>query len=128
MKLRALFLSTLYVRVARNLIRVRHLETKREVAVSARVPFSTRRLLVGNVTSAEEALQEAVDKVQKGRWYPPPPVVVIHPLELVEDGLSEVEERVLRELASSGAAARRVIIWVGHELSDVEVMRRSKSG
>ncbi len=128
MKFRALFVSTLYVRVSRNQLRVRHLETKREVAVSPRVPFSTRRLLVGNLTSAEESLQQAVDRVQKGRWYPSPPAVVIHPLEMVEDGLSEVEERVLRELAAGGAAARKVVIWIGHELSDAEVLRRAKAG
>lgn len=127
MSLGALFLSTLYVRVSRNLVRVRQLESRREAAVSARAPFTTRRLLIGNLTSAEETLDEALQKVLKGRWYPPPPVVVMHPLELVEDGLSEVEERVLRELAAS-ASARRVVIWVGHELSDAEVMRRAKGG
>ncbi len=125
-RLRALFLSTLYVRVSRNQFHVRHLETKREVVVSARVPFSTRRLLIGNLSVAEETLDDAVEKLQKGRWYPPPPLVVIQPLEMIEDGLSEVEERVLREVAAS-AGARKVVVWVGHELSDAEVMRHSRS-
>lgn len=64
--------------------------------------------------------------MRKGRRYPPPPLVVIQPLEMIEDGLSEVEERVLREVAAS-AGARKVVVWVGHELSDAEVMRHSQS-
>jgi hypothetical protein len=48
------------------------------------------------------------------------PGVVIQPLEMTEGGLSEIEERVFRELAI-GAGAAKVIVWLGHELSDSEV-------
>ncbi len=125
--LRDLLLSTLYVRVSRDQFHVRHIESKREAFVSARVPFSTRRLLIGNPSSAEEVLYDAIEKVQKGRWYPPPPVVVIHPLEMIEDGLSEVEEGVLRQVAAT-AGARKVVVWIGHELSDSEVVKRARGG
>jgi len=42
---------------------------------------------------------------------------------MTEGGLSEVEERVLRELAMC-AGASKVVVWVGHELSDAEVKEK----
>jgi len=45
---------------------------------------------------------------------------------MIEGGLSQVEERVLRELAA-GAGARKVFVWVGHELSDQEVIQRANT-
>jgi len=48
------------------------------------------------------------------------PGVVIQPMEITDGGLSEVEERVFRELAM-GAGAAKVVVWLGHELSDLEV-------
>lgn len=37
-------------------------------------------------------------------------------MEMVDGGLSEVERRVFRELAF-GAGARRMVLWVGDELT-----------
>jgi rod shape-determining protein MreB and related proteins len=51
------------------------------------------------------------------------PRIVIHPLEMVEGGLSEVEERIFREVAIS-AGASKVIVWVGKDLNDAEVKEK----
>jgi hypothetical protein len=42
---------------------------------------------------------------------------------MAEGGLSEVEERVLKEVAI-GAGASKVVVWVGRELSDGEVREK----
>lgn len=47
-------------------------------------------------------------------------------MERCEGGLSQVEERVLHELAA-GAGARKVVVWVGAELSDGEVLAKLKN-
>jgi len=52
---------------------------------------------------------------------------VIHPTEMVEGGLSEVEERVLRELAL-GAGARSVVVHVGLALAGCRVMALTRRG
>ena len=112
-----------YVRVRRNQLRVRHLESQIETTVQAEPPFTTARMLVGNFTAADQSLKAAMRTIMKGRFMLTKPRVIIQPLELIEGGLSEIEERVLHELAR-GAGASKVIGWVGAELSDAEVKQK----
>ena len=114
---------TVYVRVMRDRLKVRSLDSGTEVEVSPASPFSTERLLIGNFAAAEAALKEGLKKIAGGGWFTPSPRVVMHPLEMSEGGLSEVEERILRELAI-GAGAMKVVVWVGPQLSDAEVRER----
>ena len=119
-----LFANTVYVKVFSNRFELKHIESgKFEVAVSNE-SFATDRLLVGKFSVAENVLQGAMKQLHQNRWLSPSPIVVIHPMEKVEKGLSEVEERVLLELAA-GAGARRVIVWEGYELSDEEVTKKA---
>ena len=120
-----MFESTVYVRIAKNRLRIRHIQQSKEVAVSAMQPFTTQRMLVGNFSSAEKLLKEGMQQLGTGRWFAPAPIMLVHPTEMVEGGLSEIEERALSELAM-GAGARKARLWVGHELSDQEVLEKIK--
>ena len=51
------------------------------------------------------------------------PRVLMHPLEMVDGGLSPVEERVLHELAAV-AGGRKTTVWVGRSLTDQEVAEK----
>jgi len=62
---------------------------------------------------------------QKKRFFIKP-AVLIQPMAMLENGLSEVEERLFQELAY-GLGARVAKVWVGHELSEQEVITRVKS-
>ena len=117
------FETAIYVRVSRNQLRVRNLQSRTETTIRAQTPFSTDRLLVGQFTVAEGLLKEALREIFHGRMFSPSPQVVIQPLEMLEGGLSQVEERVLRELAI-GAGASKVVVWVGAELGDEGVKER----
>ena len=46
---------------------------------------------------------------------------IVDPLEMVDETLSEVEEKVLREVAMA-AGARDVKIWLGEVLTDRELL------
>lgn len=120
--------KSVYVKVFENRFVLKLLE-EGEVPVTMvpAKPFTTKRLLVGNFTLAEEALREGLKKVIAGHWFASHPAMVIHPMEMVDGGLSQVEGRVLRELGV-GAGARSVSIWVGHELSDEEAKIRMVGG
>jgi hypothetical protein len=80
-------------------------------------------MLIGDFTAADQTLKTALRDVVKGRIIPVRPRVLIQPLELIEGGLSEIEERILRELAI-GAGASKVVVWVGSELTDTEVKQK----
>jgi rod shape-determining protein MreB len=96
--LKKLLNGTVYVKVSKNQFRVRHVADKKEVTVSAIEPFTTNRLLVGEFAVAEKYLKEGIRKIHEGRWFAASPVIVIQPLEMIEGGLSQVEEKVLRNL------------------------------
>ena len=118
------FANTVYVKVFSNRFELKNIESgKSEVAVSNE-SFATERLLVGKFSVAENVLKGAMKQLHKSRWFSPSPIVVIQPMEKITKGLSEVEERVLLELAA-GAGARKVVVWEGHELSDEEVTEKA---
>lgn len=116
----SLFSDYVYVKVGANTFHLSHLRSNEELTVFATEPFTTTRLLVGNFTNAEKLLAKSLKQLYKNKWFSPSPFIVIQPLEMVEGGLSEVEERAIHELAAS-AGASRVVVWVGHELSNEEV-------
>src|SRR6266581_820597 len=111
------------VYVKKNQFRVRSLESAAEATFDAQPPFTTARLLIGQFQAAEKVLKRAVTEMSKSKIFAVSPQVLIQPLERFEGGLSEVEERVLKEVAI-GAGASKVVVWVGHELNDAEVRER----
>ena len=117
------FLNSVYVKVQRNQFQIRSVRSGLDATVVAQTPFTTTRLLVGQFVVAQNTLKEALKQVSKEIFLAVSPHVVIHPLEMVEGGLSEIEERIFREVAI-GAGASKVVVWVGHELNDSEVKEK----
>ena len=120
-----LFSFPIYVRVARNEFRLRNIRSNVEVSTSSKVPFTTRRLLIGQFSVAEETLKLALKEAAPAGLFAPSPHILIHPLEMTEDGLSQVEERVFREIAAA-AGASKVRVWIGPELVNSEVIAKLK--
>jgi len=116
---RKMFANTLYIQVRKNAFRVRHVEGRKERELAARHPFTTTRLLVGQFREAAALLGEGVGAM--GSRGLVRPVVVLHPMDMVEGGLSEVEERLLVELAKS-IGARKVLLHLGPVLTDPQVL------
>jgi hypothetical protein len=121
--LKKLFSSIIYVKVYQNKYIIRHIEDNNEIVLSAIEPFTTRRLLIGDFSRAENLLKDGIRKIQQARWLSPAPAILVQPIIMTEDGLSEVEERIFLEVASA-AGGRKVKVWVGHELSDSEVLQK----
>lgn len=72
-------------------------------------PFDHKRSFVGNFAYAEKLLQYAVREVLSNHRFAISPRIVMHQLEKVEGGLTDIEERVLKELAMV-AGARGVLV------------------
>lgn len=118
-----MFLNTVYVQVRKNQFHLQHLESGANLTVTAPEPFTTSRCLIGQFGKAESVLRGALDRLPKSSFFPVSPKMLIHPVEMVEGGLCEVEERVFREIGL-GARAAKVVVWVGHALSDAEVKEK----
>ena len=112
-----MFASTIYIKVSANHLHVRNLEANSGADARATIPFTTTRLLVGEFKIAEALLKDLLKRVGLGGSLRPAPIALIHPAEMVEGGLSEVEERLFLELAM-GAGARRAVVYVGPDLGD----------
>jgi hypothetical protein len=123
MMIKKLFIQNLYIKVSENKFSVKNLSVDSDwESLEADQPFTTRRLLVGNFSNAEAVLTRLMKRVAKKRFFARRPQVVIHPLLYVDGGLSEIEERVFRELALS-AGAFKVVLHIGSELTDSEAVK-----
>ncbi|WP_428739084.1 hypothetical protein [Sulfurimonas sp.] len=108
-----------YVQIKKNSFIVRSVNSGKTIVFDASTPFSTDRLLIGEFTVAEGLLKKAFSTFGKSLVGPK---VVMHPLEMVDEKLSEVEEKILRELAFS-VGAKDVKLWLGEELDDSELLQ-----
>jgi rod shape-determining protein MreB and related proteins len=86
-------------------------------------PFSHPRALLGSFTNADAFLRTLVAEAKGG--FTLRLEILIHPLEKVEGGLTEIEERAFHELAL-GMGASKVKVWSGAALSDAEVLEKLK--
>ena len=85
-------------------------------------PFDHPRTIISNFEAAEALLKHFLSMSVGQTFLPPTPRMVMHPLERLEGGLTDVERTALTEVGRS-AGARSVRIWVGRELSDFDVIR-----
>jgi rod shape-determining protein MreB len=67
-----------------------------------------------------------VDDAGEGKHSCTFPKLAIHPLEMTDGGLAEIEERVFREV-TLGAGASKVVVWTGHQLGDDEVRNKLRA-
>ena len=118
--IKKLFTVDLYIKVSENRFDVKNMTSGGNwESIIPENPFTTERLLVGTFTNAEPALTKLVRRVLPGGIFKKSPQVVIQPMERIQGGLSEVEERIFRELAL-GAGAVKVALHTGPALSDDE--------
>jgi rod shape-determining protein MreB len=110
------FNTDLYVQVSINRVVARNIDTGQSSTQASVQPFSHPRMLVGNFTEAQATVKRAVAEA-KGSGVLKVVRVLMHPIELTSGGLSQVEERVLHELAL-GAGASKAVVWVGAVLSN----------
>lgn len=121
------FSIPMYIRVYTNRFVIRAFgEPEIEIEGTPDKPFTTERLLVGNFQEAEKTLSQGIKKSLGSGLIKKTPVVVIHPKEKTEGGLSEVEVKVFRELAL-GSGAAKVVVHEGSELTKIEVLEKLKN-
>ena len=114
-----------YIKIFENKVEVRNCNGN-GVTASESDFFSSTRNLVGSFNIAEALVKKTIEKVIKKRLLRKAVFGLIQGIDKSEGGYSEVEERVLRELAF-GAGCFNVVVWYGNHLSDEEVIEKYKS-
>lgn len=84
--------------------------------------FNHPRTIIADSEIATKTLELAFRELvkQSASGFRPKPIMVLHPVEHVEGGLTPVERRALTELGTSAGAAK-VYVWEGRQLSDPEI-------
>ena len=121
--IKKLFTVDLYIKVRKNRFEAKDLSSNGNwEIIHPEHPFTTERLLVGTFSAAEPALTKLVKSITPRGFFKKSPQIVIQPMELVDGGLSEVEERIFKELAH-GSGAHKVVLHTGSELTDSEAIQ-----
>ncbi len=76
------------------------------ISVEPSTPFTSTRLLVGTFIPAVECLKEGLSKLGATGFLKGRPRLLILPQIMTEGGLSEIEERCLREVGFSAGAGK----------------------
>lgn len=116
--LRLLFVAPVYVQVLCNRLVIQIPSEGKCVIKEAQ--FTHPRMLVGAFEVAEAALKAGLQELYAGHLLAPRPQVIMHPKERLEGGLTDIEQRVLQEMAL-GAGARLARVWQGADLSREDV-------
>ncbi len=80
--------------------------SKNSVTIKPETSYVTTRLLVGTFQPAVVCLKSGLEQLGAFGFFTSKPTLTIYPKELVEGGLSEVEERCLMEMGYSAGAKK----------------------
>lgn len=108
-----LSVDTLYLQIFGDRFVVKNIDSGVEREARRDPQFASPRMLVGDYTVAEQQLKELVKSVRRGLRAP---ALLVHPMERIEGGVTQIEHRVFRELGI-GAGAARVGVYTGAVLS-----------
>jgi rod shape-determining protein MreB and related proteins len=121
-----IFRTDLYVKIFENRIYARNIGSRKSVEIRATKPFSHPRALVGDFDAAQACLKTAISAT-KGSGLVLRTRLLIQPMEKIEGGLTQVEERLFTEL-SLRCRASKVVVWAGESLSDEAVLEKLRTG
>lgn len=120
-----MFKRILYVQVRENRFDIRNVDDGRSHHANANPPFSHPRMLVGDFTVAQACLKTLAEQARGS--FTLKTEMLVHPMEKLEGGLTQIESRVFQELAM-GAGASKAVVWAGAPLGDAEVAAKLKGG
>ena len=114
----------LYVKLWKNEIEIKDVEKEKSIREKSVVPFSNSRLLIADFEVAEDFFKKVLLKLKKNYKIKRYNTILVHPMELIEGGISETEKRIFLE-SFERVDGRAVIVWEGKELSNIEVLKKN---
>lgn len=120
-------MSFFYLQVRKNHLTLKSLDT--QLSASGTAAFSTQRLLVGQFFIAEYCIYQLVPQVFPGflnklKRQHLRSDIVVHAMDMLEGGVSQVEQRILQEFVATSFRHGYSTVYAGLQaLSDEEVKR-----
>jgi hypothetical protein len=113
--------NKIYIQIFRNRVTVVNLNDGTESTCIAVVPFSTRRSVLSRFDPADKAVREAIRglRLKPGLFKTQG---LIQQMEDTEGGLTDIEQRALRDLAEQSGVTRVSIIDGERQLSVPEAL------
>jgi len=111
--------DTIYVQLFKTKFIVQNVDSGASIEVARDQSFASPRMIIADFTMAEHQLKQAVKNVRRGLRAPE---LLIHPMELIEGGITQVEYRTFVELAI-GSGASKVGVYSGAALSSDQIKK-----
>jgi len=144
-----LFKNTIYVKIKPDLIVVRLIEAKKEIQSKPIVAFDSKHKVLAVGDEALKLQDPIYDQITIVNGFDHPrvimrdfeaasisikyfltklinraailrPIMILHPLQNLDGGISQAEVRMLMDVGIA-AGARVAMVWTGRELSDYEI-------
>ncbi|WP_062114032.1 hypothetical protein [Collimonas pratensis] len=113
--------DSIYVQIYTGYFIVQNMDSGAVAQIQRDQKFASPRMLIADFTMAEHQLRQAIKEVRRGLFKPN---ILMHPRELIDGGITQVEYRVFTELGL-GSGAVKVGTWSGPVLNDVESVRKA---
>ncbi|MBN2824386.1 MAG: hypothetical protein JXQ76_03600 [Campylobacterales bacterium] len=110
--------TLIYIKIYKNRVVLKNIDTQRVIAIDD-CAFSTNRYLIAEFTKLSQALEPRLKEILK-RYTLLTPFVVMHPIEMVDAELCEIERQIFSELIQN-TFRTQPLFWIGNELNDDEV-------
>lgn len=114
-------IDRIYLKIYRNRFEVINLENGSVTNEKSEKDFSTERLLVGNFSIANDCLLAIGKNINGKRLLKRRFDTLIHPVEMADGGLCEVEEKIFRELTIEFGTVRNTL-YCGPELTNEQAL------
>ena len=95
--------DSIYVQVFRTKFLVRNVDSGESTEIPRDQSYASSRMLIADFTTAQYQLKDAVKSVRRGLRAPS---MLIHPMELIEGGITQVEYRTFVELGLGAGASK----------------------
>ena len=116
--------NTLYIRFHKNFAEVKHIESGNSITRKALIPYSNDRLIISEVSIAEEFYREIIEELigAPRLIFPRGLRILLQPVdpEIIE--ISELESKAYREFAYNIGASKYLLCHHQRIMSNEEVL------
>lgn len=117
----------IYLKIRRDHVEVTDLKNYETVSKRALQPFSSIRNVVSNFNNAYDTIELALKELGvRRKFFHPSLKILIHQLEGLEGGLSDIEKRALRDLAENAGAEKVIILEQSQTISVEQALAKLK--